>query len=259
MTMTDWSERIRIGVQLLRTARTTVALTGAGISTPSGIPDFRSSKSGLWTRYDPMQVASLSAFRYEPRRFFEWVRPLALGILEAEPNAAHQALAALEAAGFLAGVITQNIDDLHRRAGSRRIYELHGHLRQATCTSCFHKQEAMALIETFIEIGEMPRCPNCGGILKPDVVLFGEQLPYDVVREARRLMLKSDLILIAGSSLEVTPAATLPIEALNRGARLIIVNQEPTYLDKRADVLFHADVMDILPRLAHEVLQDVSA
>ncbi len=259
MIMIDWSERIQRGTRLLRAARKAVALTGAGISTPSGIPDFRSSRSGLWTRYDPMQVASLSAFRYEPSRFFEWVRPLAIGILNAQPNAAHKALADLEAAGFLAGVITQNIDDLHRRAGSRRVFELHGHLRQATCTSCFHKQEAMALIETLIETGEMPRCPNCGGILKPDVVLFGEQLPHDVVLEARRFMLNCDLILIAGSSLKVVPAATLPVEMLNRGARLILVNQEPTYLDERADVLFHADVMDILPRLAHEVLQDVSA
>lgn len=240
---------------LLRSARQAVALTGAGISTPSGIPDFRSPGSGLWENVEAMEVASLTAFRHHPERFFEWVRPLAKRILEAEPNPAHEALARLEAAGFLAGVVTQNIDDLHRRAGSRRVLEIHGHLREATCVRCFRRYPSARLLARFAETGEVPRCPACEGVLKPNVVLFEEQLPYQVVEEARALVESSDLILVVGSSLEVTPAALFPVPALNAGARLIIVNRSPTYLDERADVVFREDVAQVLPRLAEEVLR----
>jgi NAD-dependent deacetylase len=241
---------------LLRSAKRAVALTGAGISTPSGIPDFRTPGSGLWERADPMQVASLTAFRYQPERFFAWVRPLARDILHAEPNAAHRALAALEQAGHLCGVVTQNIDDLHRRAGSQVVYEVHGHLRQVTCVSCFRRYPSGRLLAEFAESGEIPHCPECGGVLKPEVVLFGEQLPYLVVQDAKTLVESSDLILVAGSSLEVTPAAVFPVSALNAGASLIIINRQPTYLDPRADVVFHQDVAQVLPELAQEVLRD---
>ena len=240
---------------LLRAARRPVALTGAGISTPSGIPDFRSQGSGLWERYDPMKVASLIAFRYDPEAFLGWIRPLAERIVQAEPNAAHLALARLEAAGRMTGVVTQNIDDLHRRAGSRCVYEIHGHLRTATCGSCYRQVKTDGLLAEFAQTGNPPRCRVCGGFLKPDVVLFGEQLPEQVIRQAERLLASSDLLLVAGSSLEVTPAALLPQRALEAGARLIIVNQEPTYLDVRADVVFHENVINILPPLADEVLR----
>jgi NAD-dependent deacetylase len=240
---------------LLRTAQRAAALTGAGISTPSGIPDFRSRGSGLWERYDPMQVASLMSFRYDPEAFFAWIRPLAERMVQAEPNAAHVALARLESAGRLAGVVTQNIDDLHRRAGSERVYEVHGHLRTASCGSCYRRSETGGLLAEFSRTGCLPRCPDCGGFLKPDVVLFGEQLPEHVIRQAEQLLASCDVLLIAGSSLEVTPAALLPQCALQAGARLIIVNQEATYLDVRADVVFHEDVIDVLPPLADEVLR----
>lgn len=256
MVKSFFEDRIQQAARLLRRASQAVALTGAGISTPSGIPDFRSSESGLWQRYDPMQVASLTAFRYNPERFFEWVRPLARQILTAEPNAAHRALAELESAGQLAGVVTQNIDDLHRRAGSRNVYEIHGHLRQATCVACYRRYPSGRLVATFARTGDIPLCHACGGVLKPDVVLFGEQLPYNTVEEARALLAESDLVLVVGSSLEVTPAAVFPVQALNRGARLLIVNRQPTYLDERADVIFRQDVAEVLPRLADEVLRD---
>jgi NAD-dependent protein deacetylase/lipoamidase len=239
---------------LILAARTGVALTGAGISTPSGIPDFRSPGSGLWGRFDPMEVASLSTFRYHPERFFEWVRPLAESVLEAEPNPAHLALAELERVGHLAGVVTQNIDDLHRRAGSQRVLEIHGHLRQSTCVDCFRRYPSGRLLERFARTGEIPRCPVCSAVLKPDVVLFGEQLPFEVVQEAKQLVANSDLILVVGSSLEVTPASVFPVQALNAGARLIIVNWQPTYLDARADVILRDDAASVLPRLAREVL-----
>jgi NAD-dependent deacetylase len=241
-------------VHLLREAQRTVALTGAGISTPSGVPDFRSPGTGLWERYDPMEVASLSVFRHHPQQFYEWIRPLAKHILQAEPNPAHLALARLEQAGRLVGVVTQNIDDLHSRAGSRQVLEVHGHLREATCVRCYRSCPSGQFMPAYTDSGEVPLCPECGGILKPNAVLYGEQLPYDVVRQAREWILSSDLILVIGSSLEVAPAATFPVEALNAGARLIILNREPTYLDERAEVIFRQDVAEILPQLVDEAL-----
>lgn len=251
----DHQARLERAAELVRQSAFTVALTGAGVSTASGIPDFRSARSGLWQQSDPMDVASLATFRYRPERFFSWVRPLAKDILEAEPNAAHRALAELEEAGHLQGVVTQNIDNLHRRAGSENVFELHGHLRLATCVRCYRRFPSAELLATFAETGDIPRCEACGGILKPEVVLFGEQLPYLVVQDAKSLIQRCELILVAGSSLEVTPAATFPVQALNEGARLIIVNHEPTYLDERADVLFRGDVEQVLPELAQEVLR----
>jgi len=246
---------IEHAAELIRRAHSGVALTGAGISTPSGIPDFRSSGSGLWERFDPMDVASMSAFRYQPERFFDWVRPLAENIMRAEPNPAHLALAELERAGYLTGVVTQNIDDLHRKAGSQNVLEIHGHLRESTCVECFRRYPSGRLLRRFTETGEIPRCPTCGGVLKPDVVLFGEQLPFQVVQEAKALITESDLVLVVGSSLEVTPAAVFPVQALNAGGRLVIVNRDPTYLDPRADVIFRQDAAVVMPRLAEEVLR----
>ena len=245
---------IQRAARLIRKSQTAVALTGAGISTPSGIPDFRSAGSGLWEKFNPMEVASLSAFRYRPQDFFEWVRPLARKIVEAEPNPAHDALARLERAGQLAGIVTQNIDDLHGRAGSANVYEIHGHLREATCVRCYRRYPSERRIERFVETGELPRCEECGGLLKPEVVLFGEQLPYLIVKDAEALISQADLIIVAGSSLEVTPAAVFPVQALNSGASMIIVNQDPTYLDDRAEVIFRNDVAKVLPDVVEEVL-----
>lgn len=239
---------------LLRGATRAVALTGAGLSTASGISDFRSAGSGLWERYDPAAVASLTAFRYDPEAFLRTLQPLARQLAAAVPNAAHRALAALEAAGRLVGVITQNVDRLHHRAGSRRVVELHGSLGRATCIECYLSADTAPLMKAFVDRGQTPRCDRCGGILKPDIILFGEQLPRQQIESARALCSQADLILVAGSSLEVTPAALLPGEALRAGARLIIVNRQPTYLDGRADALLQAEVEQVLPALAHEVL-----
>lgn len=256
MTQSQLSDAIEKSAAVFRSARRVVALTGAGVSTRSGIPDFRSRDSGLWTKYDPMTVASLSSFRYHPKDFFRWVRPLVKTMIDAEPNPAHTALAKLEQAGFLHGIITQNIDDLHRKAGSERIYEIHGHLREATCTSCYQKQNATNLIEVFSRTGALPYCDHCGGLLKPDIILFGEQLPATIICEAKALIDEADLIVVVGSSLEVMPAASMPIPALNAGAKLIILNNEPTYLDIRADFVIRDDVADVLPMILQEVLRE---
>ncbi len=251
--MQDLDHLIARAAELLRQAHYAVAMTGAGHSTPSGIPDFRSPESGLWAQVNPMAVASIFAFRQDPQAFYDWIRPLARLMIKAQPNPAHYALARLEAAGRLKSVITQNIDGLHQKAGSQRVYEVHGHMRQATCVRCYRVVPADSLIEQFLKRGEVPHC-SCGGVMKPNVILFGEQLPLQVLTAAQQDARACDLMLVAGSSLEVEPAASLPLMALGHGARLIIVNYQPTYLDERADVVIHADVAEVLPRIAEMVI-----
>lgn len=242
--------KIADAIAMLKRSRFTVALTGAGISTPSGIPDFRSVTSGLWEHHDPMEVASIYAFRRQPEAFYDWLRPLAQAILCARPNPAHQALAHLEAHGPLKALITQNIDMLHTRAGSRRIYEVHGHLRTATCRTCGAAHDGAQLLTAFVDDGAVPVCRQCAGVLKPDVILYGELLPMNVYEGAEKAAVAADLMLVAGSSLEVAPVSDLPNLARQTGARLIIVNYEPTPVDHLADVVLRGDVADILPRLA---------
>lgn len=247
-------ESIRRAAHILREAQFAVAFTGAGISTASGIPDFRSPESGLWARVDPMEVASLQSFRQHPEKFYEWVKPLARTMLTAQPNAAHLALAQLEARGFLTLTITQNIDMLHERAGTQHLLEVHGHLREATCIHCYHAEAATGLLEHWLNRGELPRCPSCGNVMKPNVILFGEQLPATVFIEAQLAARQCDVMLVAGSSLEVFPAADLPLLSLDHGASLVIVNREPTFVDERAAVVIHADVAQALPQLVAEVI-----
>jgi len=245
---------IEYAAELLRKAKYAVALTGAGISTPSGIPDFRSEGTGLWSRDEPMEVASLNTFRTDPERFFVWFRPLAGQIFYAEPNPAHVALAELEKAGRIQSIVTQNIDALHHKAGSKNVIEMHGTLRTLSCTQCFQQAEAKNYLEAFVVRGALPRCPECNGLLKPDVILFGEQLPqrawYDAQRESRQC----DLMLVAGSSLEVLPVAGLPMQAIDRGSHLVILNNATTYLNVRADVVIQEDVAAIIPAIAEQVL-----
>ena len=241
---------------LLRRSQYAVALTGAGVSTPSGIPDFRSRGSGLWESVDPAEVASLAAFRYHPERFYAWLYPLAATLHQAQPNAAHHALALLESLGFLKLLMTQNIDGLHARAGQQNVLEVHGSLREATCVQCRHSVPGGPLVEQFLADRQMPRCPKCGGVMKPNVILLGEQLLESVLTQARAAARRCDVMIVAGSSLEVMPSASLPLEAVERGARLVMINMGPTFLDARADVLIRANVAEALPQLAAVVRQE---
>jgi NAD-dependent deacetylase len=245
---------IEDAAELVRKAKRATVLTGAGISTPSGIPDFRSEGTGLWSREEPLEVASLHTFRTFPERFFEWFRPLAGQIFYAGANAAHVALAQLEQAGHIKTIITQNIDGLHQKAGSTCVVETHGTMRSLTCTSCYQKYEAEVYLKSYIEEARVPQCNRCNGVLKPDVILFGEQLPHAAWIQAQRAARQCDLMLVAGSSLEVLPVAGLPIQALDRGAHLIVVNNTPTYINVRADVVILRDVASILPEIAKRVL-----
>lgn len=244
---------IRCAADILHHCRKVVVLTGAGISTPSGIPDFR-SKGGLWEKFDPFEVASLSTFRYNPLKFYEWMRGLFTSLLNAQPNPAHYALAALEKAGIVGTLITQNIDMLHQRAGSQNVLEIHGSIRTMTCTSCYHTFDATPYREAYLARGDVPYCPDCASILKPDMIFMGEQLPQKVWLKAQAACKDCDLMIVAGSSLEVLPVAGLPMRALENGAHLILINQSPTYLDVRADVVLHEDVATVLPRIVEMVL-----
>jgi len=208
----------------------------------------------MWSRDEPMEVASLSTFRVAPERFFRWFRPLADQIFHAQPNAAHYALSKLERAGRLHAIITQNIDVLHQKAGSEAVIEMHGTLRTLTCTQCYHREDAAAYLHPFVEKGEIPLCPKCGQVLKPDVILFGEQLPHAAWVGAQQQARQCDLMMVAGSSLEVLPVAGLPMQALDHGAHLIIVNHSPTYLNVRADVVILEDVAEVIPAIAEKML-----
>lgn len=243
-------ESIGAAATILRRARYVVALTGAGLSTRSGIPDFRSPQSGLWERHNPADVASLAGFRHHPERFYEWIRPLAHTIMNAWPNPAHQALARLEVLGCLKSVITQNIDMLHHRAGSQTVYEVHGNLREVTCVHCFAVYSAEPYIRRLLDDQVIPSCPGCGHALKPNVILFGEQLPAQALIAARREARLCDVMLVAGSSLEVYPAAELPVMARRAGASLVFINLTETAIDSLAQVVIQGDVVDVLPRLA---------
>lgn len=246
--------QLKIAAQLLRHCRRGVAFTGAGISVPSGIPDFRSASTGLWNRFDPMQVASLTAFRRHPEAFFNWVEPLAQQSLNAQPNPAHLSLARMQSSGFLQTIITQNIDGLHQKAGATDVIELHGNLKFLVCPSCQTRKSLEEYRDSWLNNHEFPTCPMCGSILKPDIVLYEELLPPEAWEQAEVACEQADLILISGTSLEVMPASSLPLEGFQRGAKLVIVNLSPTPLDSIAEAIISLDVATALPELEHRIL-----
>lgn len=252
---TDIERLIQAAADLIKQSRHAVALTGAGISTPSGIPDFRSPGSGLWTKVDPTEVVSIDGFRRNPAAYYQWRGPLLKTMRLAQPNPAHRALAALEARALLRAVITQNIDGLHQRGGSRRVLEVHGRGHELVCLACGQTYEDDAEVQRVVDRGEVPYCAFCGGLLKPNVVFFGALLPLDVLDEVEREVRACDLMIVVGSSLEVQPACLWPQDAMRHGARAIIVNYQETYLDERADVVIRGDVASVLPAIAEAALR----
>jgi NAD-dependent deacetylase len=254
MTPASYTGEIQKISQCLLSARHAVVLTGAGISTPSGIPDFRSQRTGLWIQNDPMQVASLTAFHRRPEAFFNWLRPLADKIWQAQPNPAHIALAELEKAGVVKAVITQNIDGLHQKAGSQQVIEVHGSLRTLSCPACHKVYSSGQFIEPFIDHGQVPHCTFCQNILKPDIVLYEEVLPVEVWSRAYANSERADVMLVVGSSLEVMPVGGLPWQALGSGAEVIVINLSPTPIDEQASIVIHADAALILPQISARLM-----
>jgi NAD-dependent deacetylase len=236
---------------LLRAGRLNVALTGAGVSTESGLPDFRSN-TGLWRQTDPARVASLSAFRRDPTAFYAFYQTRLAVLADAVPNAAHRALARLEALGAVHLVVTQNVDGLHLQAGSREVVEVHGNLRQARCAGC-GALAPIAEMAAALQAGSTPRCKRCGGLLRPNVVLFEEFLPAAAYERAESACRQCDVLVVVGSSLEVYPVAGLPPLAARHGARVVIVNREPTPHDGLATVVLRGEAGTVLPQITGAV------
>jgi len=231
--------------ELIRSSGPVVVLTGAGISVPSGIPDFRTPQTGIWANVDPMEVAHIDVWRRNPARFWSFYGQRFAILDGKEPNGAHRAVVELERRGLVTGVVTQNIDGLHARAGSDPI-EVHGSIRTASCLKC---GRSYSLEETRRRLGEeadgVPLC-DCGAPLKPDVVLFGEFLPEDAINRATALAANAGLILAIGSSLEVHPVAALPRDTLMNGGKLALVTMGPTPYDELASVRLSGDVVEEL-------------
>jgi NAD-dependent deacetylase len=239
--------------ELIRRRQPCVVLTGAGVSTESGIPDFR-SPTGLWAEFDPLEYATIDAFRADPRKVWRFYGPRISMLVDAEPNAAHLALAELERRGLVRAIVTQNIDLLHERAGSREVIEVHGSIRTATCPHCGAEHSLGRVLELLeSRAGEAPRCDSCAAVLKPDVVFFGELLPEQAIDRAYALARTAGLMLVVGSSLEVFPVAGLPEETLRARGDVAIVNRGATPLDRRAKVRLDGDAGPILEALLEEV------
>ncbi|MDX6426612.1 MAG: NAD-dependent deacetylase [Gaiellaceae bacterium] len=218
--------------ELIRAAQPCVVLTGAGVSTESGIPDIRSD-DGIWAQYDPYEVASIEAFQRDPERVWEFYARRLDVLGGAAPNPAHVALAELESRGHVQAVITQNVDGLHAAAGSRDVIEVHGSIASAVCLACGRREEHVR------ELLPVPRCADCGVVLKPGVVMFGELLPVEAIDRPTALAQNAELLLVVGTSLEVWPVAGLPEETLLHGGKLAIVNRDPTLYDARAELVSH--------------------
>jgi NAD-dependent deacetylase len=231
--------------ELLRDRQPCVVLTGAGNSTESGIPDFRSA-GGIWDRFDPYEVGHIDALRRDPGRVWEFYALRLDALAQAEPNDGHRALAELEARGWVHGIVTQNVDGLHQRAGSRDVVEVHGSLREAECIHCALRVPMAEAIDSL----PLPGCPECGESLKPGVVMFGELLPVEALERAQQLAREAALLLVVGSSLEVYPVAGLPGETLAAGGSLAIVNRGGTPWDARAELVLDAAVGETLRALA---------
>jgi NAD-dependent protein deacetylase/lipoamidase len=235
--------------ELVRSAESVVALTGAGISVPSGIPDFRTPGTGLWANVDPMEVAHIDAWRRDPERFWHFYGHRFHVLEDKEPNAAHAALVELERRGRLRAVVTQNIDRLHRKAGTRELVEVHGSIETSSCLADGERYP-LAEVKRRLESDPagIPRC-DCGRPLKPDVVLFGEWLPEAAIDRAFALAADADVLLCVGSSLEVHPVAQLPGVTDAAGGAVAVVTQGPTPWDRRAAVKLDGDVVGELEAL----------
>ena len=241
----EYQEAIKQAAQLIKANKGFYALTGAGMSTESGIPDFRSPGTGLWEKVDPIATSSAEVLRNNPRLFYEAGFTRFITFSGAEPNPGHYALAGLEDLGLLKGLVTQNIDGLHVRAGSKKVWEVHGHLRTGHCLACKQRFPFAELIRQVEQQRIPPSCEFCSGMLRPDVVLFGDQMPALFFEAQETLEKDCDLLLVAGSSLVVYPVADLPRLA----RKLIIINLEPTAYDSEADVVIRGKCGQALTEL----------
>ena len=245
--------KIRKSAELLLNSKSAIALTGAGVSTESGIPDFRGD-NGIWDKYKPEIYANINSFIKNPQKFWQMAEKVAPKLFTAKPNPGHIALAELENMDILKAIITQNIDELHQKAGAVLVYEVHGNINRFNCFGCrasYTKKQVLHKLKK--EKSYPPKCDICAAPLKPSVVLFGESLPTFEIYQSQALSQKADVMLIAGSSLSVAPVCDLPAYTLREGGKLIIVNDRPTHLDEKADIVIHHKTGTILPLILQEI------
>jgi NAD-dependent deacetylase len=244
-------EKIELLANWLSASTHAVALTGAGVSTESGIPDFRSADSGLWNNVDPFEIASVDGFLNNTKSFYEfwsWRFEMLSG---AKPNVTHDVLSKLESSGILKSLITQNIDNLHRQAGSTNLIEVHGNYRTALCIDCDLELEIEVVFEKVVT-DKIPLCDKCGGLLKPNVVLFGEMLPPEFMDGVDEIM-KADFFLVLGSSLEVYPVAELVPRARMNGAKVVVINRDETPYDSHVDLVIKSELGPTMEQLADQL------
>jgi NAD-dependent deacetylase len=251
--MRNIEEKIERFAELIQESENIVALTGAGMSTESGIPDFRSPGTGLWTKVDPGEIASIHSFVANPGKNIKFLLDLGMTIFKAKPNKGHKALARLQELGKLEGVMTQNIDSLHQRAHTENVVELHGTANEAKCMRCDEIYPITEFVNQYLEGKSQPICKKCNGLLKPNTIFFGEPLESEVLREADKMIGNCDLLIVLGSSLVVYPVAFYPQQAKACGAKLGIINIQDTPMDPQADVVIHAKIGEVLPEVVDRV------
>ncbi|ASJ00848.1 NAD-dependent protein deacetylase [Thermococcus gorgonarius] len=250
---------IEEAVRVILKARFAIAFTGAGISAESGVPTFR-GKDGLWKHYKPEELATPEAFERDPALVWDFYRWRMQKILEAKPNPAHYALAELERLGILRAVITQNVDDLHHEAGSENVIELHGNIFRVRCTSCSYREnlKESGRIREFVNSKDLPRCPQCGSLLRPDVVWFGEALPRTALERAFKLAEKSDVVLVIGTSGVVYPAAYIPYIVKEHGGKVIEVNVRRSGITPIADIFLRGKAGEVMAKILDRARREVN-
>lgn len=250
------NENILQAAEIIGNSKLTLALTGAGISTPSGIPDFRSPGTGVWENIDPMQYATIWAFLSNTHKVYEFYAARFFPIFNAQPNAAHYALTQLQNKNLLSAIITQNIDGLHQKSGSKNVIEMHGTIREGICLKCSKIFAMSEVADSFMQFKDdknyKPTC-ECSGLIKPNVVLFGEQLPNEELHKCDELINKCECFIVVGSSLLVQPVCFFPEMAVGKGAKLIIVNMQPTPLDNLAEIIINDKLEIVLPEIVKNI------
>jgi NAD-dependent deacetylase len=250
--MESLEEKIRFFANLIIKSENIIALTGAGMSTESGIPDFRSPNTGLWTKYDPDEIASIDSYisnASKNGKNLEFMLEMGKTIFMARPNSGHKALTKLQKLGKLAGVLTQNIDRLHQKAKTKNVVELHGNVNEAICMSCRTVYPITTMINQVLKEYTTPYCTECNGLLKPNAIFFGEALEAEVITKADAMIGDCDLLIILGSSLLVYPAAFYPHKAYANGAKIAIINNEETGMDNCAEVVIHDNIGTVFPKV----------
>ena len=254
--MSSLEEKTEKLAELILNSKNIVALTGAGMSTESGIADFRSPGTGLWEKVDPYEFASINSYIAHPTKNLEFMLETGRAIFSARPNKGHKALTRLQKFSKLKGVLTQNIDRLHHKAKTKNVVEFHGNVMEAKCLQCRRIFPITTMVNQALQ-GRVPSCEVCNGMLKPNAIFFGEALESDVLAAADEMLVDCDLLIVLGSSLVVYPVAWYPQKALSLGAKLAIINIQETDIDSSAEVVIHEKIGDIFPKVVRIVEEKI--